>query len=190
MAHSQESAIAEPHPIAFRDGLLMDEASLGLSSEEVDFDGADRDLATLREEIVALLNESLATELVCMLRYKRHYFMSDGLVEPKVAEEFLGYAQEEAGHADRLARHIVALGGQPDFSPDSLARRSFVPYDESDGLKSMIVSDLAAEQVVIERYRQLLKRIGDTEPATRYLVQDILIDEEDHAEELRLWLEQ
>jgi len=155
--------------------------------------GADRgaelpSVDARRDAIIELLNDSLATELVCELRYKRHYFTSDGLVAPKIAEEFLGYAREESLHADRLARHIVALGGQPDFSPDSLARRSFVDYDDSCSLETMISSDLAAECIVIERYRQIIKQIGDTDPATRKLVEDILSDEEDHAEELREWL--
>jgi bacterioferritin len=181
------SAVA-PDRVEYQEGLLMDRGSLKLDDDVDRPDGAVDDGAPSRTEIIGMLNALLATELVCMLRYKSHYFSSDGIEQPKVAREFLGYAQEEAGHADRLARHIVLLGGQPDFSPDSLARSSFVPYDPSGSLQSMIVSDLEAERTVIERYREVLKRIGTTDPATRYVVQDILADEEDHALELSQWL--
>ena len=142
-----------------------------------------------RDSIIELLNDSLATELVCELRYKRHYFTSESLVAPKIAEEFLGYANEESLHADRLARRIVQIGGQPDYSPDSLARRSFVDYDDSCELEAMISADLAAERIVIERFLQIIRQIGDSDPTTRQLLQDILSDEEDQAEELKEWLD-
>ena len=103
-----------------------------------------------RHEIVALLNGALATELVCVLRYRRHHFTADGLASPKIAEEFLVHANQEQGHADRLARRIVQLGGKPDFAPDSLLTRSHAAYDESLDLKAMILADLVAERVAIE----------------------------------------
>jgi bacterioferritin len=180
-------AVAPDRP-AYQDGLLMDRGSLKLDDDGDPPERADDGGAPARQEIIGMLNALLATELVCMLRYKSHYFSSDGVELPKVAREFLGYAQEEAGHADRLARHIVLLGGRPDFSPESLTRSSFVPYDPSGSLESMVVSDLAAEHIVIERYREVLRRIGTTDPATRYVVRDILADEEDHALELSQWL--
>jgi bacterioferritin len=141
-----------------------------------------------REHIIKLLNDSLATELVCVLRYKRHYFTADGLVAPEIAEEFLVYANEESAHADRLARRIVELGGEPDFSPDSLTQRSYVAYDDSPGLEAMIKANLIAEHAVVESYSQIIRQIGDKDAATRRLVEDILSQEKEHAEELKHWL--
>jgi bacterioferritin len=158
---------------------------------EVATSGPDQGTAQFnpwREHIIKLLNDSLATELVCVLRYKRHYFTADGLVAPKIAEEFLWYANEESVHADRLARRIVELGGEPDFSPDSLTQRSYVGYDDSLGLEAMIKANLIAEHVVVESYSQIIKQIGDKDAATRRLVEDILSEEEEHAEELKDWL--
>jgi len=106
----------------------------------------------------------------------------------KIAEEFLGYANEESSHADRLARRIVELGGEPDFSPDSLTERSYVAYDGSSGLQAMVRANLIAECVVVESYGQIIRLIGDKDPTTRHLIQDILTDEEEHAHELKDWL--
>src|SRR6218665_1738333 len=141
-----------------------------------------------REDLIKLLNDSLATELVCVLRYKRHHFTGEGRASPKIAEEFLVHATEEAGHADRLAKRIVQLGGQPDFSPDSLSQRSHAGYDDSGDLKAMIRSNLIAERVAIEAYSQLISLIGDKDSTTRRLLEDILSDEQEHAEELKDWL--
>ena len=141
-----------------------------------------------RQEIVALLNGALATELVCALRYRRHHFTADGLAAPKIAEEFLVHANEESGHADRLAQRIVQLGGEPDFAPDSLSRRSHAAYDDSRELKAMIKSNLIAERVAIESYSQLIALIGDKDSTTRRLLEDILSQEQEHAEELKDWL--
>jgi bacterioferritin len=132
-----------------------------------------------------MLNDSLATELVCVLRYKRHYFTARQLLAQEIADEFLGYANEESAHADRLAHRIVELGGKPDFSPDSLSRRSRVAYDDSADLAGMIQADLIAERAVIETYLQIIKLIGDQDSTTRHLVEDILTDEEYHADELK-----
>lgn len=142
-----------------------------------------------RESIVKLLNDSLATELVCVLRYKRHHFTAHGLASPKIAEEFLVHANEEAAHGDRLAKRIVQLGGEPDFSPDSLSHRSHAEYDDSSDLKAMLRANLIAERVAIETYHQLIVLIGDKDPTTRRLLEDILRDEEEHADELADWLE-
>jgi len=141
-----------------------------------------------RQEIVALLNGALATELVCALRYRRHHFTADGLAAPKIAEEFLVHANEEMAHADRLARRIVQLGGKPDFAPDSLLTRSHAGYDESLDLKAMMRSDLVAERVAIETYSQMIALMRAKDPATRRLLEDILSDEQGHAEELKSWL--
>jgi bacterioferritin len=139
-------------------------------------------------EIVELLNDALATELVCVLRYKRHHFTAQGLSSPKIAEEFLIHANEESAHADRLARRIVQLGGEPDFSPDSLQRRSHAAYDDSRDLREMIKANLIAERVAIECYSQLIVLIGNKDVTTRRLLEDILSDEQEHADELNDWL--
>jgi bacterioferritin len=141
-----------------------------------------------RVDIIELLNDALATELVCVLRYKRHHFTASGMSSPKIAEEFMVHAAEEAVHADRLAKRIVQLGGAPDFSPDSLSRRSHAGYDESTELKAMIRANLVAERVAIEGYSQMVTLIGDKDPTTRRLLEDILSDEQEHAEELKGWL--
>ncbi len=141
-----------------------------------------------RQEIVALLNGALATELVCALRYRRHHFTADGMAAPKIAEEFLVHANEEMAHADRLARRIVQLGGKPDFAPDSLLARSHAGYDESLDLKAMMRADLVAERVAIESYSQMISMMRAKDPATRRLLEDILSDEQGHAEELKSWL--
>ena len=138
-----------------------------------------------RDDIVSLLNGALATELVCVLRYKRHYFTAHGLASPRIAEEFLEHANDEAGHADTLAERIVQLGGDPDFSPDTLTKRSHAEYDASMDLKAMLRANLVAERVAVETYRQMINLIGDKDPSTRRLLESILHDEEEHADELK-----
>ena len=144
--------------------------------------------APWRLEVIALLNGALATELVCVLRYRRHHFTADGLAAPKIAEEFLVHANEELKHADRLARRIVQLGGEPDFAPDSLRARSHAAYDESLDLKAMIHANLVSELVAIETYGQMIALVHHKDPVTRRLLEDILADEQEHAEELKSWL--
>ncbi len=139
-------------------------------------------------DLVKLLNDSLATELLCVLRYKRHHFTAQGLASPRIAEEFLVHANEEAAHADRIAQRIVQLGGEPDFSPDNLSQRSHAAYDESKDLKAMIRANLVAERVAIESYSQLIALVGNQDSTTRRLLEDILSDEQQHAEELKDWL--
>src|ERR1043165_479435 len=141
-----------------------------------------------RDDIVKLLNDALATELVCILRYKRHYFTAHGLASPHIAEEFLEHAQAEERHGDAIAERIVQLGGQPDFSPDSLSRRSHADYDESSEIKAMVRANLVAERVAVEAYRQMIDLIGDKDPTTRRMLEEILHDEEEHADELKDWL--
>ena len=140
-----------------------------------------------REGIIQLLNESLATELVCVLRYKRHQFIAESLAMPGSAKEFLAYATEELLHADQLAQRIVELGGKPDFSPFSLIQHSHAAYDDSVDLKEMVSANLIAENAVIDNYCKILTLIGDSDLTTRRLVEYILIDEMEHAEELRHW---
>lgn len=142
-----------------------------------------------REQIVKLLNDALATELVCILRYKRHYFTAHGMSSTAVAAEFLEHANAESLHADRLAERIVQLGGEPDFSPDRLTQKSHADYDESRELQSMIRANLVAERVAVETYRQMIQLIGDKDPTTRMLLEEVLRDEEEHADDMRDLLE-
>jgi bacterioferritin len=144
--------------------------------------------AAWRTDIVKLLNGALATELVCALRYRRHHFTATGMASARIAEEFLVHANEELGHADRLARRIVQLGGEPDLSPDTLTSRSHAAYDGSLQLKAMIRANLVAERVAMETYGQMIVLVGQRDPATRRLLEEILTDEQAHAEELTTWL--
>jgi len=137
-----------------------------------------------RKHVISMLNEALATELVCVLRYKRHYFMAAGIHAAPVAAEFMQHAAEEMSHADLLARRIVALGGEPDFSPDGLASRSHAQYVAGDTLESMIREDLIAERIAIESYRETIAYLGDRDTTTRRMLETILASEEEHAEDL------
>ncbi|CAM3417240.1 ferritin-like domain-containing protein [Pseudomonas plecoglossicida] len=137
-----------------------------------------------RKEILRLLNESLATELVCVLRYKRHYFMASGIKASVAAEEFLEHATEEAEHADKLAERIVQLGGEPDFNPDNLTKNSHAQYVAGNTLKEMVLEDLVAERIAIDSYREIIQYIGDTDPTTRRIFEDILAQEEEHADDM------
>jgi len=137
-----------------------------------------------RERVIAVLNDVLATETVCVLRYKRHYFTAQGINAGPVADEFLQHANEEQGHADSVAARIVQLGGEPDFSPDGLATRSHSEYDASTDLLTMVREDLVAERVAVESYQEIIRWIGDGDPTTRRLMESILEVEEEHAEDL------
>lgn len=169
--------------------LTLDEKALRAAATDLDDGAVTPSYGPWRDGIVRLLNGALATELVCVLRYKRHHFTAHGLASPRIAEEFLVHANEEAAHADRLAQRIVQLGGEPDFSPDGLLERSHAGYDTSRDLRAMVTANLVAERVAVESYRQMIALIGDTDPTTRRLLEDILRDEEEHADELKDLLE-
>lgn len=135
-----------------------------------------------REIVLKLLNDCLATELVCVLRYRRHHFMAQGIRSQGAAQEFLDHSNEEEGHADEIAERIVQLGGEPDFAaPGRLTRRSHAEYVEGDSLASMIREDLVAERVVIDSYRDIIQYLGDQDPTTRCMMEGILATEEEHA---------
>jgi bacterioferritin len=168
--------------------LVLDEAALEAARHNLDQGAVTPHSGPWSADVVKLLNDALATELVCVLRYKRHHFTAAGLASPKIAEEFMVHAGEEAAHGDRLARRIVQLGGEPDFSPATLLARSHAEYDESLDLKTMIRSNLVAERVAIEAYSQMVTLVGDRDPTTRRLLEDILGEEQQHAEELKDWL--
>lgn len=138
-----------------------------------------------RMKVIALLNGALATELVCILRYKRHYYTVSGLQNGPIKAEFLQHAMEEQEHADLLAERIVQLNGKPDFNPASLVERSHAEYDDSDDIQAMIKSNLISERVAIEAYRQMLRTIGDTDPTTSHMLVGIMAKEEEHADDMR-----
>jgi bacterioferritin len=138
-----------------------------------------------RERVIAILNEALATEIVCVLRYKRHYFMATGIHANAVAQEFQEHAAEEQGHADRIAGRITQLGGEPNFNPEGLATRSHSQYVEGDSLVDMIKEDLVAERIAIESYGEIVRFLGDRDVTTRRMMEEILENEEEHADDLR-----
>lgn len=181
-----------PKPVMTSDAasptMALDQAALDAAKHSLDQGAVTPHYGPWRHDVIQLLNDALATELVCVLRYKRHHFTARGLSSPKIAEEFMVHANEEAAHADLLAKRIVQLGGLPDFSPGSLTQRSHAAYDESEDLQAMITANLVAERVAIEAYSQMIALIGDKDPTTRRLIEDILSDEQAHAEELCDWL--
>jgi len=142
-----------------------------------------------RDTVLKILNEALATEIVCVLRYKRHYFMASGIHAQAVAAEFLEHANEEQGHADQLSERITQLGGAPDLNPQNLAARSHSEYVEGTTLIDMLQENLVAERVAIESYSEMIRYIGDKDPTSRRLLEEILAVEEEHAEDLKTLLE-
>ena len=137
-----------------------------------------------RETVLRQLNASLATEIVCMLRYRRHHFMAKGIHSKGIAEEFLAHSNEEQGHADLIAERIVQLGGEPDFSPAGLVQRSHAEYVEGATLLDMVREDLVAERIAIDSYREFIRYLGDKDPTTQRMLESILAVEESHADEL------
>ena len=133
---------------------------------------------------IKILNEALATEIVCVLRYKRHYYMATGIHSEAVAAEFLQHANEEQGHADEIAARIVQLGGAPDLNPDGLTSRSHAEYVEGETLLDMIKEDLVAERIAIDSYREMIKYFGTDDSTSRRMLEGILAMEEEHADDL------
>lgn len=142
------------------------------------------------QTVVKVLNEALATEIVCVLRYKRHFYMAAGINAPQAQQEFLQHANDEQMHADQIAARIVQLGGEPNFSPEGLASRSHSEYVEGETLEDMIREDLVAERVAIDSYGEMIRWLGDKDPTTRRLMETILASEEEHAEDLASLLAQ
>lgn len=168
--------------------LKIDTQALERAKRSLDDGAVVEEKSPWREDIIQLLNDSLATELVCILRYKRHHFTATGLSSPSIAGEFLVHANEEQSHADRIAARIVQLGGEPDFNPATLVDRSHADYDEQLDLHSMIRANLVAERVAIEAYTQMIALIGDKDHTTRRLIEQILEQEQEHADELSDWM--
>ncbi len=142
-----------------------------------------------RENVLKLLNETLATELVCVLRYKRHYYMASGIHAQSAASEFLEHANTEQLHADRIAERIIQLGGAPDLNPDTLTSRSHAEYVEGATLRDMLREDLVAERIAIESYTDFIRYVGDDDPTTRRMLEEILANEEEHADDLKTLME-
>jgi bacterioferritin len=170
------------------DRLELDEGALEAAKRSLEKGAVTPSYGPWREDIIKLLNDALATEIVCTLRYKRHHFTAKGVASPKIAEEFLVHADEETAHADMIAERIVQLGGEPDFAPTTLAERSHADYDGSSDLQAMIRANLIAERVAIEAYSQMIALIGDKDSTTRRMLESILSQEQEHAEELSDWL--
>ena len=137
-----------------------------------------------RETVIKVLNEALATEIVCVLRYRRHYFMASGINAEGVAAEFLQHSNDEQGHADQIAQRIVQLQGEPNFSPEGLLTRSHAEYVEGETLNDMIKEDLVAERIAIDSYRYIIQFLGNDDPTTRRMMETILAVEEEHADDL------
>jgi len=137
-----------------------------------------------RETVLRLLNEALATEIVCVLRYKRHQFMAHGLAAQSVADEFAEHAAEEQSHADQIAKRITELGGEPDFNPEGILTRSHSEYVPGDSLTEMIKEDLVAERIAIESYSEIIRFLADKDPTSRRMMEEILAKEEEHAEDM------
>lgn len=142
------------------------------------------------QQAVNILNQALATEIVCVLRYKRHYYMSRGIYKDSVADEFLQHANEEQQHADWIADRITQLGGEPNFNPEGMATRSHSEYKEGSDMIDMIREDLIAERVAIESYREIIRFFGENDPTSRRLMERILAVEEEHANDMADLLEQ
>jgi len=142
-----------------------------------------------RETVIKLLNEALATEIVCTLRYRRHYYMASGINSESIAAEFLQHANEEQGHADEIAQRIVQLKGEPNFNPDGLLSRSHAEYVEGNTLVDMIKEDLVAERIAIDSYREMISYFGNDDPTSRRMMEGILAVEEEHADDLQNFLD-
>jgi bacterioferritin len=168
--------------------MVLNEVAINAAKQHLDDGAVTPHYGPWREDIIKLLNDSLATELVCVLRYKRHHFTAKGLASAAIADEFMVHAQEEALHADMIAERIVQLGGEPDFSPERLLVRSHAAYNDATDLKAMIKANLIAERVAIEAYSQMIALIGDKDSTTRRMLEGILSQEQEHADELSDWM--
>ncbi|MDO8654467.1 MAG: ferritin-like domain-containing protein [Undibacterium sp.] len=163
----------------------IDTAAIREAARHIDDGAVTAGYQANRKEVIDMLNGALATELVCILRYKRHYYTVTGLQNGPIKAEFLQHALEEQGHADLLAERIVQLNGKPDFNPATLIERSHAEYDDSDSIQSMIKANLIAERIAIEAYRQMIETIGETDPTTRHMLVGIMAMEEEHADDMR-----
>lgn len=181
---SKTSATApQPRP-------LTDTATLRANARQSIEDGAvTQTYSADREAVIKMLNDALATEYVCVLRYYRHYFMAKGMLADAVKGEFLEHAQQEQAHAHKLAERIVQLGGEPDLNPDTLTARSHAEYKEGSDLRDMVKENLVAERIAIDSYREMINFVGDKDTTTKRLLESILQQEEEHADDFADMLE-
>lgn len=163
----------------------IDTAAIRAAARNLDDGAVTEGYQANRQEVITMLNGALATELVCIARYKRHYYTVSGRDNGTIKAEFLEHAEQEQEHADWLAERIVQLNGKPDFNPATLLERSHAEYDDSDDVQSMVKANLIAERVAIESYRQMIVTIGETDPTTRHLLIKIMAVEEEHADDMR-----
>ena len=152
--------------------------------KDVDQGAVTKSYAADRKVVIEKLNEALATEWVCVLRYYRHYFMADGMLSDAVKAEFLEHAQQEQAHANSIAERIVQLGGEPDLNPDTLTKRSHAEYKPGNDLRDMVKENLIAERIAIDSYRELINYIGDKDTTTKRMLMEILAQEEEHADDM------
>ena len=163
---------------------ISDTATLRAKARKDIEDGAITDSYNAdREAVIKLLNDALATEYVCVLRYYRHYFMAKGMLADSIKAEFLEHAQQEQAHAGKLAERIVQLGGEPDLNPDTLTARSHAEYKEGSDLRDMVRENLIAERIAIDSYREMINFVGDKDTTTKRILEEILAQEEEHADE-------
>ena len=188
MKNQPISTNVQPLPKTVEQRLQLDQTALDAAKRSLEDGAVTPSYGPWREDIVKLLNDALATELVCVLRYKRHHYTAKGLSSPAIAEEFMVHAQEETEHSEKIAERIVQLGGAPDFSPQTLVQRSHAEYDASSDLKAMIRANRVAERIAIEAYTQMIALIGDKDSTTRRILESILSQEQEHADELSDWL--
>jgi bacterioferritin len=178
---SLPSGSTAAHPSHF----AMDVQELRKSARgDIESGAVTPDYKASRDAVVEMLNHALATELVCTLRYRKHYFMAKGIESDPVAQEFLEHSNQELQHADKIAERIVQLGGEPDLNPAHLLESSHAEYVDTDDLKKMISENLVAERIAIESYRRMIEFVAPTDPTTRRLLEEVLAVEEEHAEDL------
>lgn len=179
-----QKTAASAKPPSSGGGVLTDTATLRANARKNISDGAiTRTYLADKKEVIKLLNDALATEWVCVLRYYRHYFTASGMLADAVKAEFLEHAQQEQAHATLLAERIVQLGGEPDLDPDTLSKRSHAEYKEGQDLRDMVKEDLIAERIAIDSYREMINYIGDRDTTTKRILESILAQEEEHADE-------
>jgi bacterioferritin len=178
-----------PHAGAAQPFLTDVKALRQRARENIERGAVTANYAADAKAVCKVLNDALATEIVCVLRYRRHYYMASGIHSEAVKEEFLAHANEEQAHADLIAGRIVQLGGEPDLDPEGLASRSHSQYAEGTSLRDMIREDLVAERIAIESYREIVKWLGERDPTTRRIMEEILAKEEEHAEDMSTLLQ-
>jgi len=185
LARAEQGSSSDTEHVEAGHGVLSDVETLRQRARhEIEQGAVTPSYGADKEAVLGLLNTALATEVVCMLRYRRHYFLANGVFAAAIKEEFLVHSQEEQGHADQIAERIVQLGGVPNLNPTGLATRSHAEYGNGDNLEQMLTEDLIAERIAIESYGEVIAYLGARDSTTRRMLEAILAAEEKHAEEL------